>query len=93
MFNYEFRESIRFYAEAQLGCPVAFTYSKKELENLFVDYQIISLKKAHIFPYVIKHYINKIYKKQWFFKILPPKVFSWLESKLGWHWLIELKLK
>jgi len=87
------KKSIQYYAEAQLGCPIAYTYNRKELNNLFDGYHILSSEKEHIFPYVIKHYINKIYKKRWFFRFLPKRVFRFLESKLGWHWLVKLKLK
>jgi 2-polyprenyl-3-methyl-5-hydroxy-6-metoxy-1,4-benzoquinol methylase len=92
-FNFNFKKSIQYYAEAQLGCPVANTYLKNELYDLFKDYDIISCKKTHIFPYIIKYYIQKIYKKRWFFKFMPNFMFSSLESLIGWHWLIEVKPK
>lgn len=92
-FAFSFKKSIQYYAEAQLGCPIAYTYNRKELDNLFEGYEIDNAKKDHIFPYIIKQYINKIYKKRWFFRILPLKWFHWLETKLGWHWLIDLKIK
>ncbi len=92
-FGFSPKKSIQYYAEAQLGCPIAYTYNRKELNDLFERYDIVEAKKEHIFPYIIKHYINKIYKKRWFFRILPEPTFRWLESKLGWHWLIDLKIK
>jgi len=92
-FMFNFRKSIQYYAEAQLGCPVAFTYDKKQIFELFKDYDILNLKKEHIFPYQIEKYKNYEYKKRWFFDILPKKVFRWLESILGWHWLVTMKLK
>jgi ubiquinone/menaquinone biosynthesis C-methylase UbiE len=92
-FLFNPRKSIQYYAEAQLGCPVAYTYSQNELKDLFKCYEIIKTKKEHIFPYIIKHYKNHVYIKRWFFKLLPAKWFYWLESKLGWHWLIDLKIK
>lgn len=92
-FGFSFKKSIQFYAEAQLDCPVAYTYTKSDLYELFDGYEVIETKKDHIFPYVIKHYINKVYKKRLIFRIMPNSFFKWLESKLGWHWLIKLKLK
>jgi ubiquinone/menaquinone biosynthesis C-methylase UbiE len=92
-FGFGFKKSIQYYAEAQLDCPIAYTYNRNELNNLFEEYHIVNAKKEHIFPYIIKHYINKIYKKRWLFRILPESTFRWLESKLGWHWLIDLKIK
>ena len=87
------KKSIQYYAEAQLGCPVAYTYNREELNDLFEGYNIIEAKKDHIFPYVIKDYKNYVYNKRWFFKILPNNWFHWLETKLGWQWLINLKIK
>lgn len=92
-FGFNFKKSIQYYAEAQLGCPVAYTYNRKELNNLFEGFEIVGANKDHIFPYIIKHYINKIYKRRWFFRILPNNWFHWLETKLGWHWLVDLKIK
>jgi ubiquinone/menaquinone biosynthesis C-methylase UbiE len=92
-FGFSFKKSIQYYAEAQLGCPIAYTYNRKELDNLFEGYKITEAKKDHIFPYVIKNYINKEYKKRGFFRLLPTKWFHWLETKLGWHWLVDLKIK
>lgn len=92
-FAFSFKKSIQYYAEAQLGCPIAYTYNRKELDNLFEGYAITEAKKDHVFPYIIKRYINKEYKMRWFFRILPIKWFHWLETKLGWHWLVDLKIK
>lgn len=87
------KKSIQYYAEAQLNCPVAYTYSKKELLNLIKEYKLISLEKSHIFPYAIKPYIKKQYKKRWFFRIIPNKCFNQLEKLFGWHWLVDIELQ
>jgi len=92
-FKFNFKKSIQYYAEAQIGCPVAYTYTKNELKNMFEDYIILSIKKTHIFPYIIDKYIIDCYEKRWFFRILPKQLFFWLESLLGWHWIIDLKNK
>jgi ubiquinone/menaquinone biosynthesis C-methylase UbiE len=92
-FNFNFKKSIQYYAEAQLNCPVAYTYRRDEIHDLFKNYEIKSIKKDHIFPYIIKDYINKVYKKRFFFRILPERVFRFLESILGWHWLLVAKPK
>lgn len=91
-FNFNFRKCIQYYAEAQSNCPVAFAYSKNDLLKLFSEYNISKLTKTHIFPYNIKYYIKRVYKKRWYFKILPNFIFSKLENLFGWHWLIELKI-
>lgn len=92
-FGFDFKRAIQYYAEAQLDCPITHTYIRNELYTLFDGYDILDIKKDHIFPYIIKHYINKNYKKRWFFKIMPRPFFRWLESKFGWHWLVDLKIK
>lgn len=92
-FGFNFKKSIQYYAEAQLGCPIAYTYTRKELDELFKGFEIIKTEKDHIFPYKISLYKKYKYKRRWFFSILPPKVFHWLESKFGWQWMIDLKIK
>ncbi|MEY4572223.1 MAG: Synechococcus phage Bellamy [Bacteroidota bacterium] len=92
-FKFNLEKTIQYFAEAQLGCPVAFTYSKKEIKKLLSDYEIIEIKKDHIFPYIIEDYINYKYNKKTIFKILPKKIFRGLESLLGWHTLITFKKK
>lgn len=92
-FGFSFKKAIQYYAEAQLGCPIAYTYNRKELNNLFEGYDIVEAKKDHIFPYIISLYKKYKYKKRWFFEILPAKWFYWLESKFGWQWMVNLKIK
>lgn len=92
-FYFNYNKTIQYFAEAQLNCPVAKTYFKKDLEKIFNDYEIISIKKDHIFPYRIEDYQKYIYNKTFIFKIIPLNIFNKIEKYLGWHWLIELKLK
>jgi len=92
-FNFNYNKTIKYYAEAQLDCPIAFVYSKKDIKKLFNDFTILEIKKDHIFPYVIKDYIAGKYNKKLLFKFLPKKLFKYLESILGWHYLITFKLK
>ena len=90
-FNFNFSKTIQYFAEAQLMCPVAYTYTLNDLKSIFSDFKIDSIKKDHIFPYKINYYINHIYKKRLIFRILPKYLFKKLESVLGWHYLIDLK--
>ena len=92
-FGFNYNKTIRYFAEAQLNCPVAKTYFKKDLINMFADYKICSIKKDHIFPYIISDYTKYKYNKKFIFKIMPSKIFEGLQKILGWHWLIDLKLK
>jgi ubiquinone/menaquinone biosynthesis C-methylase UbiE len=80
-------------SEAETGCPVTFTYSGKELRYLLKDFDILEIRKEHIFPYVIEKYVNYRYQKVWYLRYLPAPVFQWLEHKLGWHTLVVAKLK
>jgi len=77
--------------EAQKGCPIAHTYSFKEVKRLLSDFDIISIKKEHIFPYKVEDYRRYVYNRKLWVKILPRKVFRFMENKLGWHTLIICK--
>ena len=78
--------------EAQSGCPIANTYSKREILNLLNGFNIISIEKDHIFPYKIELYKKYQYKKSFPWNILPKPIFRWIEKKFGWHLLIRAKL-
>jgi ubiquinone/menaquinone biosynthesis C-methylase UbiE len=80
-------------SEAQTGCPVTYTYTKKSIKKLLKDFDIISIQIEHIFPYSIPEYKRYEYKKMWYFRWMPLKLFRWLEHKLGWHLCITCKLK
>lgn len=75
--------------EAQNGCPLAFTYTKKEIRNLLSSFHISSCKKAHIFPYKIKEYKQHKYVKKFPWNAMPDPLFHALEKWLGWHYLIQ----
>lgn len=92
-FNFNLKKTIQYFAEAQLGCPIAFTYTKKEIKELLSDFEIIEIEKKHIFPYVIEDYIKHRYTKKWIFRILPDFIFKKIESLLGWHMVIKFKQK
>lgn len=81
------------HSEAQTGCPVTYTYTFNELRNgLLKDYAIQSVRKDHIFPYVIGKYVNHEYERVWYFRWLPAPVFRALERLLGWHTLVVATL-
>lgn len=81
------------YAEAQIGCPVAYIYSRKTIAELLKDYKITDINIDHIFPYKIKDYVKYTYNKAWYFKWIPQRIFRNLEKKFGWHMLIYAKIK
>lgn len=92
-YNFNFNKTIQYYAEAQLGCPVAHTYSVKDVRKLLRDFDIVKIEKKHIFYYVVNDYIKGKYNKRLFFRLLPTPIFLFLEKLLGWHLLIVFKLK
>ena len=79
--------------EAQYGCPIANTYTKKEVVDLLDGYEVLSIEQDHIFPYQIEPYKKGEYLKQPWFAEMPDEMFGILEKKLGWHLLITAKLK
>lgn len=76
------------YSEARLGCPITYVYSEWAARVLLRGLKIKNIQIEHIFPYKFPEYKNNIYKKVWYFKWLPKKVFNWLERKFGWHMCI-----
>tara|TARA_Y100000590_G_scaffold368256_1_gene428809 strand:+ start:1068 stop:1880 length:813 start_codon:yes stop_codon:yes gene_type:complete len=75
------------YAEAQRGCPIAYTYTFEEIKELLTDFNIESIRKDHIFPYKVESYIKNEYVIEDCFKNMIPKDFKILEKELGWHTL------
>lgn len=78
--------------EAQPGVPVAYTYTKKEVIKLLNDFEC-HIAKDHIFTWKIKDYIKHKYNKTIFWRCIPKGIFHILEKILGWHLLIDAKLK
>lgn len=79
-------ELIARYSEAETGCPVTHTFSRKGVLGLLGDgFTLTDLWVDHIFPYRIPDYIRYRYKRVWYFRYLSPPLFRWLERHLGWH--------
>lgn len=79
-------ELVASHSEAQSGCPVTFTYSRHNVRRLLGRaFRISEMSVDHIFPYRIEDYVNHRYVKDWHFRIFPPRVFRWLEQRIGWH--------
>jgi 2-polyprenyl-3-methyl-5-hydroxy-6-metoxy-1,4-benzoquinol methylase len=75
------------HSEAQSGCPVTYTYSRREASDILQrhGFRVQELFVDHIFPYRITDYVEYRYRKEWYFRMLPAVVFRWLERRLGWH--------
>jgi len=78
--------------EAQSGCPIALSYTRKEARALLGDqFAVTDIRQAHIFPYVIEKYVRYEYEVQPWFKAMSREMFEALERRLGWHMLIKAK--
>ena len=49
------------HSEAQTGCPVTYTFSRKTASTLVQDFEITDMQIDHIFPYQIDAYKNYHY--------------------------------
>jgi SAM-dependent methyltransferase len=72
-------------SEAQVGCPVTFTYTPAGARALLRGFRVESMFIDHIFPYRIRDYVQYRYIQNWYFRILPPAVFRAMERRWGWH--------
>ncbi len=83
------------YSEAQTGCPVTYTYTRKriagwlEQHGFRVDDMFVDL----IFPWRISDYVNYRYRRVWYFRILPHPLFRLLERRMGWHLCVTATLQ
>lgn len=80
-------------SEAQTGCPVTYTYDRKSLRKLLQGFDIFYEKIEHIFKYDVGLYKKFQYRPVWYFRYIFPKIFSFIEHILGWHYCIMAKLK
>jgi len=79
-------ELIARHSEAQTGCPITYSYGRRDLAQLLGrGFKVNHMFVDHIFPYRIPDYVQYRYVKEWYFRYLPPALFRRLEEKLGWH--------
>jgi len=88
-------EAIARHSEAQTGCPVTHSYTKQEARDLLEQhgFEVLNLRVDHIFPYHIPAYVKGRYVKSWYWRLVPAPIFRWLERHLGWHILIDTRLR
>jgi len=84
-------EIIQYFAEAQTGCPRAITYTCQEVKDLLHKFEILNIKKDHIFKYDISKYINGEYLIREEFKNMSEAQFQEMCEEMGWHMLINCK--
>lgn len=80
---------VRNFSEAQIGSPVTHTYTAEGVRHLLQGFKILEMRKAHIFPYRVEDYVRYRYVKQWYWRSMPPQIFDWVQTQLGWHWLVR----
>jgi SAM-dependent methyltransferase len=79
------KELVAQHSEAQTGCPVTYTYSPNEVQQLLEGFKIVEMWRDHIFPYRISEYVQYRYVKAWYFRWMPETLFRMLERRFGWH--------
>jgi 2-polyprenyl-3-methyl-5-hydroxy-6-metoxy-1,4-benzoquinol methylase len=80
--------------EAQYGCPIANTYTKKEINEILdgLGFSVTDISQDHVFPYDVESYKKYLYVREPWFHSMPAEVFSALEKHLGWHLLVTSTL-
>ena len=82
------------HSEAQTGCPITYSYSRRSVKDLVGDgFKINEMFVDHIFPYQIPKYVKYEYEKEWYFRMLPAGVFRSIERTLGWHLCVTATAK
>jgi 2-polyprenyl-3-methyl-5-hydroxy-6-metoxy-1,4-benzoquinol methylase len=77
-------------SEAQTGCPVTYTYTRREGQQLLEShgFRVRRVEVEHIFPYRISDYVQYRYVKEPYFRWIPQPMFRVLERRFGWHLLL-----
>lgn len=85
-------ELISRNSEAQTGCPVTYTYSFNDLRSLLGGFEILEMRKAHIFTWDVEAYKRYEYRKDPAWTDVTEQELAELESELGWHTLVRARL-
>src|SRR5689334_23202498 len=77
-------------SEAQTGCPVTYTYTRREGRELLEShgFRVRRVEVEHIFPYRISDYVQYRYVREPYFRWMPRPFFRSLEHRFGWHLLL-----
>ena len=85
-------ELIARNSEAQTGCPVTYTYLANEVRMLLKGFDVLEIRKAHIFTWDIDAYKRYEYVKDEAWAAVSDTQLAELEQELGWHTLVRAKL-
>jgi len=77
-------------SEAQTNCPVTHLYTFNDIKHSLLDerFNIIEMKKEHIFTFDIDNYYNNIYVKDNYWKSIDDTLISEMSKELGWYILV-----
>jgi 2-polyprenyl-3-methyl-5-hydroxy-6-metoxy-1,4-benzoquinol methylase len=83
------------HSEAAQGCPVTYTYSRREARTLVeqAGFAVEQIRVEHIFPYQVEAYKQYEYRRAFPWAIVPDPAFRALERSMGWHLLIDARAK
>ncbi len=81
-------ERIAAHSEAQTGCPVTWTFSKRQIRSILSYLWIKEIRAAHIFKYEVEPYIHHKYVEAMPWRLVPSGLFQVLERLMGWHLLV-----
>ena len=85
-------DTIREFAEAQTGCPIAYTYTFDQVRDMLAPwYEVVEICKDHIFKWNVDKYVKHEYEVDDAWKDVSPENFRALEKELGWHTLVKAK--
>jgi 2-polyprenyl-3-methyl-5-hydroxy-6-metoxy-1,4-benzoquinol methylase len=84
---WKLHELVAKNSEAQTGCPVTYTYTRREGRDLLErhGFRVRQTRVEHIFPYRIEDYVQYRYVREWYFRWMPEPAFRALERRMGWH--------
>jgi 2-polyprenyl-3-methyl-5-hydroxy-6-metoxy-1,4-benzoquinol methylase len=84
---WKLRDLVAKNSEAQTGCPVTYTYTRREGRELLErhGFRVRDVQVEHIFPYRIPDYVQYHYIKEPYFRWMPQPFFRALERRFGWH--------
>jgi 2-polyprenyl-3-methyl-5-hydroxy-6-metoxy-1,4-benzoquinol methylase len=83
-------ELVAEHSEAQTGCPVTFSYTRREAREVVErsGFHVQDLHVDHVFPYKVSEYVQYRYVKEPYFRWLPESLFRLFERRFGWHLLV-----
>ncbi len=85
-------ELIARNSEAQSGCPVTYSYTFDEARKLLAGFDVLEMRKSHIFTWDVEAYKRYEYKKDAAWAGVSEEQLADLEQELGWHLLLRAKL-